>query len=289
MVKRRSHVTTIFLIFIFFTLTGFAQELGPTPAPYPTTSDPVSAQEDIAEDVRAVNCKNKERFDEVQKLFAKLGAKDSQVRIEKRNGVENLVVTKKGKTDEKIIVGAHYDKVLPGCGAIDNWTGIVIIAHLFKTMNEYETDKTFEFIAFGDEEEGLLGSKAIADSIPKEERTKYCSMLNLDSFGFNYPQVMTNISDAKLTDLAEVVSKDMKIPFAKAEIPGASSDSAAFQKKNIPAITIHGMNADWQRYLHSYSDDVKNINMKAVYVSYRFGLNFLVKLETSPCSAFRKQ
>ena len=61
--------------------------------------------------IAAVPCvDNKGRLDAVKALFLKLGATEDDVRIEKLKDVENVVVTKRGKTAETIIVGAHYDR-----------------------------------------------------------------------------------------------------------------------------------------------------------------------------------
>lgn len=248
----------------------------------------VSTEADIKEDVNSNVCKNDDRLEAVKKLFKKMGATDADLKIEKVKNVENLVVTKKGKTDETIIIGAHYDKVSDGCGALDNWTGIVVLANLYRTIKDFNTNKTYVFAAFGKEELGLLGSKEMADAIPKEKREQYCAMVNFDSFGLTYPQAMTNISDSKLVELAKETSKEMKIPFGAADIAGASSDSDSFRQQKIPGISIHGLTANWQKYLHNMRDTVENVNIQSVFIAYRYGLNFLARIETKGCSDFRK-
>lgn len=247
----------------------------------------VSTQDDIETDVKSVVCKNEERLDSVKTLFKKMGAKDGEMKVEKIKDVENLVVTVKGKTDEKVIVGAHYDKVSAGCGVLDNWTGIVVMANIYRTLREAETEKTYVFVAFGKEETGLVGSREMARAIPRDKRGEYCAMVNFDSFGHNYPQVMTNISDEKLTDLAKETADEIKLPFAKAPIQDASSDSDSFRRNSVPAITIHGLNGNWQNFLHSSNDKIENVNMKAVYVAYRYGLNYVVKVDGKGCGEFR--
>lgn len=248
----------------------------------------VATENEITEDVKAVVCKNDDRLASVKKLFSKMGATDEEIKIEKIKDVENLVVVKKGKTNETVVIGAHYDKTSDGCGVIDNWTGIVIVANIYRTMRDLDTQKTYVFAAFGKEEIGLLGSKEMSRAIPKEKRAEYCAMVNFDTFGLAYPQVMTNISDEKLTNLAKETSDEMKLPFSKAAIEGASSDSESFRSQKIPAISIHGMNDKWQQYLHSSKDKVENVNMKSVYIGYRYGLNYLVKIEAKGCVDFRK-
>lgn len=249
----------------------------------------LSGETEIKADLAANVCRgNGERLEAVKKMFAKMGAAPDEIKIEKFKNVENVVVVAKGKTDETIVVGAHFDKTLVGCGVIDNWSGIVILSHLYRTMRQFETEKTYIFVAFGEEESGLVGSDRMAKAIPKERRESYCAMLNFDSFGLSYPQAMSNISDRKLMDLAESVSKELKLPFSRAAIEGASSDSASFRQQKIPAVTIHGMNDKWRQFLHGAGDNLENVNVKSVYIGYRFGLNFLAKIDASGCGDFRK-
>lgn len=249
----------------------------------------ISTVEDIKEDVNLNVCKNEERLEAVKKLFRKMGARDEDMKVEKIKDVPNLIVTHKGKGEETIVLGAHYDKVAEGCGAIDNWTGIVVLANLYRTISDFTTQKTFVFAAFGKEELGLLGSEEMARAIPKEQRPKYCAMVNFDSFGLGYPQVMSNISDVKLIDLAKEVAGELKVPFAQASIENASSDSQSFRNQKIPAIAIHGMSDKWRDYLHTKNDKVANVNAQSVYLGYRFSLGFAAKIDGKGCADFRKQ
>ena len=248
-----------------------------------------STEADIKADMELVPCKGrKERREAVKQLFVKMGAAESDVAFEKIDDVENVVVTKKGKTEETVIIGAHFDKTETGCGAIDNWSGIVIIANLYRTMKDLTTQKTYKFVAFDKEELGLLGSDAFAKQIPKDKREGYCAMVNFDSFGFSYPQAMRNISSDSLLKLAKEVSEELKMPFARAAIEFASSDSESFRTREIPAISFHGLDNQWQNYLHNPNDKLSKVNIQSVYFGYRHGLVFLSKIENSPCDSYRK-
>lgn len=272
-------VPTILIVVFFLVIQSTAQQ----------QSVKLSTEDDIKNEIALTPCKNSERLEAAKKLFQQMGASDSDISIEKLKDVQNLVVTKKGKTNEIVIIGAHYDKVSDGCGAIDNWTGIVIIANLYRTLRGYSTNKTYLFVAFDKEESGLLGSNAMAKAIPKEHRANYCSMVNLDSFGFGYPQVLDNVSNKKMTDLAKDLAKELEMPFSHASLAGSTdADSSSFNAKDIPAVTFHGLSDKWQEYLHSSKDKVENINSSSVYVGYRFLLQFAVKLDASGCEIFRE-
>jgi Peptidase family M28 len=247
----------------------------------------VSTPQQIEEDIKRVPCKNDERLGAVRSLFERAGASDSDITIDKYKGVENLVITKKGDSDEKIVVGAHYDKVLDGCGAVDNWTGIVAMSHLFKTLKESHLKKTLVFIAFGKEESGLVGSRAMTKTISKEQSQQYCAMVNIDSLGLAPPQVGDNMSSNKLRAFAVDVAKQLKIDLGHASISGADSDSTPFLEKKIPAITILGLTSNWRDTLHSNRDQVGKVNPVGVYLGYRLVLAMIARLDTASCDAYR--
>lgn len=247
----------------------------------------VSTPEEIKEDFSAVPCEDKKRLDAVKSLFERAGLPPSEVTIDKHKDVENFVWTKKGESSEKIVVGAHYDKVSDGCGALDNWTGVVTLAHLYRTLKDIPLKKTLIIAAFGKEEKGLIGSRAMTNAIEKDQLPEYCAMINLDSLGLAMPQVADNMSSKKLAQFTEDLAKEMKMQFARASIPGADSDSSAFIAKKIPAVTIHGMNNDWPKLLHSGNDQASKVNPISVYLGYRLTLAMVLRLDETACAAYK--
>jgi Iap family predicted aminopeptidase len=247
----------------------------------------ISSVADISADLALLGCGAEPRYDSVSRLFTKAGAQAGDVTDFSHRQVRNLVVRKAGTTPETIVVGAHYDKTELGCGAIDNWTGIVALAHLYSTLREVAVAKSLLFVAFDDEEMGLLGSHAMARSIPKEERAQYCAMINLDSFGLATPQVLDNVSSKRLRNLAGELALAMDVPFNHARVEVASADSASFLRRGIPAITLHGLSADWYSILHTDQDQPSMVNATSVYLGYRLALAILARVDSMPCDAFR--
>jgi len=247
----------------------------------------ISTPEDIEVDLSSAPCKNEERLPAVRALFEKMGAAPTDMSLEKYKGVENLVVSIKGSSLETIVLGAHYDKVSDGCGAIDNWTGIVAIAHLYQTLRNTSPGKTIIFVAFGKEEKGLVGSRAMVDAIAKEQRALYCAMINVDSLGLASPQVLDNTSSKKLAVLAEDVATELKIPFSHVRLVNADADSSSFVGKKIPALTIIGLTNDWHSIIHSRNDQVSKVNPVSVYLGYRLALAMVSRLDGSSCAAYR--
>lgn len=254
----------------------------------PLAASQLPTKEQFAPLLSGAPCGDKDRFEAVKYLFLEAGATEDAITVDKHKGVDNLIVTKKGLTDEILVLGAHYDKIGGGCGVIDNWSGIVILAEIFRTIREIKTKKTILFVAFGKEELGLVGSSKMVSAIDKKELPKYCAMVNFDSFGRAVPQALANVSSKKMIHLAESVSEEMKIPFGKAGIDFARSDSASFQKRNIPAITLHGLGDGWENIIHSKKDTMESVDLLSVYLGFRHGLVMLSRLDAASCDAFRK-
>lgn len=275
--KARALVALVFLLFVLHFAPCAAQQNKST----------ISTPEQIKDEFKTVACKNNERQSAVKSLFESMGASASDISVEKFKNVENVVIRKRGASDEKIVVGAHYDKVAEGCGAIDNWTGVVAVAHLYRTLKDVPLNKTVIFVAFGREEDGLIGSKAMVEAITKEEKKQYCAMINIDSLGLGAPQITDDNTSHKLRLLAEDIAKRMGIPFGHASIVGADSDAGSFYRKGIPSMDINGLTSRWRSYLHTSSDKTANVNAESVYLGYRLALAALISIDRAPCDSFR--
>jgi Zn-dependent M28 family amino/carboxypeptidase len=219
-----------------------------------------------------------------------MGAADADMTIGPDKDLRNIVLTKKGKTAETVVVGAHYDKVNSGCGVIDNWSGIVVLAHMYRTVKAMDTEKTYVFAAFDKEEVGLQGSAAMVKGIAKEARAGYCSMVNLDSFGLGYPYILENASSPKMVKAAKDLGAELKVEVKSVSLPGtADADSSSFKDKDIPAITLSALSDAWPRYMHSTNDTLDNTNAASVRLGYQFGLNYLGKIDAGGCDMFKSK
>ncbi len=277
-------VSTICLLSLPF--IAFAQEVPGNG----TGAIRLSTAEEIKSEFNSVPCKNNDRLSAVKALFEKMGAKPEEIVVEKIKRTENVVIRKPGTGDspEVIVIGAHYDKTSNGCGAVDNWTGIVALAHVYRTLKDQPLKKTVVFAAFGREEEGLVGSSEMADAIKKEEAASYCAMINIDTLGMGIPQTLDNVSSKSLIDFTVNLAKEMNLPFAHTRVEGASSDSASFIRKKIPAVTIHSLTNQWRTILHTGFDQPAKVNHESVYQGYRLTATLLARIDAADCQAFRE-
>ena len=89
----------------------------------------------------------------------------------------NIIVTKPGKTDKTIIVGAHYD----GDGSGDNGSSVALALTTAQHLFGVETEYTIKFVFFTAEEYGLYGSTAFVEAMTEEEIANTLYMINMDS------------------------------------------------------------------------------------------------------------
>lgn len=89
----------------------------------------------------------------------------------------NIIVTKAGKSDKTIIVGAHYD----GDGSGDNGSSVALAVTTAQHLFGVETEYTIKFVFFTAEEYGLYGSTAYVNAMTEEEKANTLYMINMDS------------------------------------------------------------------------------------------------------------
>ena len=129
---KRTGPICLILVLLFAPVTqGCGEEPRP---PIDASSVAISSQEEVGADIALVPCEDDDRFDAVRALFKRFGATDAELRVDQHGKIRNLVVAVPGSGEGTVVVGAHYDKTKEGCGAIDNWTGIVILAHLYRSV-----------------------------------------------------------------------------------------------------------------------------------------------------------
>jgi len=246
-----------------------------------------STEEQLAADVALSPCKNDDRFGAARELFSRCGANSENSSVVEAGKYKNFVATIPGTGSGTVVIGAHYDKAKEGCGAVDNWSGVTLVAHLYKTFHQMHPQRTFIFVAFGGEEVDLNGSRAMANAIPKAERSSYCAMINFDSFGLGRPQIIEEISSPKLTRLVAKIAEESKVPFSAATLGIGDSDSTSFKRVGIPAVTLHGLSNEWNRVIHTDNDKVSVIQPSSLYAGYVLAINVMKKVDSTDCAQLR--
>lgn len=112
-------------------------------------------------------------------------------RIPADKEVVEVVATLPGKTDRRVIVGGHFDSInmqTPDMvsgrapGANDDGSGVALTLELARILSQRQWNQTLMFVAFSGEEQGLLGSKALAQ-LAKAENWKIDAVQSNDMVG----------------------------------------------------------------------------------------------------------
>lgn len=152
----------------------------------------------------------------------------------------NVVARIKGeiKAEEILTLTAHYDSVPEGPGAYYNMSGAAIIMELCRYFKEHRPRRTMEFVWFGAEEKGLLGSR----NYIKEHETELPAHrfnMNVDLAGQLVGGTVVGVTgDASICNMITYMAHETGIGMStKNQIWG--SDSNTFAWKGIPAMTLN--------------------------------------------------
>ncbi len=179
-------------------------------------------------------------------------------------GTRNIVAKRPGTTlaDEIIVVGAHYDSIAidgdrgPAPGAEDNASGTAALLVLAEIFRHYEMKRTVHLVAFGGEEQGLLGSfRYVQQAAANGWNINGAIILDMVSaHGPNYRidiEGEDNIPAA--ADLAAFMQiMDDNVNDASPNLGTVQtfnsfgSDHVPFQMSNIPAFLL--IESDWASY-----------------------------------------
>ena len=104
--------------------------------------------------------------------------------------VAEVVAILPGETDRRVIIGGHLDSINMAetdwqgraPGANDDASGVSLTLELARLMSTKRWKQTLVFVAFSGEEQGLLGSSALAKRA-REEHWKIDAVLNNDIVG----------------------------------------------------------------------------------------------------------
>ncbi len=194
------------------------------------------------------------------------------------NSGTNVIGYLDNHAKKSIIIGAHYDHLgrnehhnstLPNSegkihnGADDNASGVSAVlelARIFSQNNAIE-DANFIFALFSGEEDGLIGSKKLAEEIPFQ-KIPVTAMINMDMIGRldkNKALTVGGIGTSPL--FGDIVNRYKPAGFNLAiDSSGTGpSDHTSFYLKDIPVLFFFtGTHEDY----HKPSDDTDRINFE---------------------------
>lgn len=173
----------------------------------------------------------------------------------------NVAVRILGKTrpEEIVTVTAHYDSVPEGPGAYDNMAGGAMVMEALRYFAGHRPERSVEFIWFGSEEKGLVGSRNYVKA-HAAELERHILNLNVDLAGqLLGGNVLGVTADPSLCgELGRLMELHKLGVSIKNQV--WSSDSNTFAWKGVPALTL---NRDGFG-MHTRHDTVKYISPRAL-------------------------
>lgn len=203
-----------------------------------------------------------------QKLleFIRQGTTVVSVDVEASNTTrqdQNVVASLRPASDRKqVIIGAHYDSVAAGPGANDNGSGVATLLELARVTSGRTFSFDITFVAFGDEEMGLVGSRRYVDTISRADRLRTSAMVNFDMVG-----VGTTMEFGGDKGLAgQTIQIAQRLGYRTQDLSlkaGQSSDYASFTDAGIPSVFFY--RSDDPNYHTSLdtADRVKTADLEA--------------------------
>ena len=176
----------------------------------------------------------------------------------------------KGRADEIVVVGAHYDSVTGSPGANDNASGVAAVLALARAFAGAEIARTLRLVAFANEEPPFfksdeMGSFVYAQSC-REREDNILGMLSLETIGYyshaansqHYPFPLSffypstgnfigfvgNLASRKLVrQITRAFKQHTDFACESAAVPGVIagvdwSDHWSFWKHGFPAVMV---------------------------------------------------
>ncbi len=183
---------------------------------------------------------------------------------------ENVVATITGSEfpDQQYIICAHYDDMPSGNlapGADDNASGVVGVLETARLIKDLDLKYTVKFIAFDEEEQGLIGSHAYADEA-SSNGDDILGVLNLDMIAYDSDSdyemsISTEPGSADFTAEYTSVLGTYEFDLTYNFITTGASDHSPFWNNGYQAIlAIEDWN-DFNNAYHTTGDVIENCNI----------------------------
>lgn len=199
----------------------------------------------------------------------------------------NVIARKVGVKypNQKYLITAHYDDYSTNStdtvpGADDNASGVAAVLEAARLLAGINPEYTIEFIAFDEEEIGLYGSRAYADSA-FARGDSILGVLNMDMIAWD------GNNDGKMNVYLNTASNPLAEEFIKAiQVYGidlnivksynsGGSDHYYFWQRGYKAITLIELSSDFNPYYHTRQDTYD-----------KFNLNYFTKITKAAIATF---
>jgi len=239
----------------------------------------------IEERVENLSRKAAERRAILEKLFQDAGCTGEQLASQKVRGSkeQNIICTLKGQDPAagEIVVGGHFDLVTRGMGAVDDWSGVVLLPSLYESLKSRPRQHDFVFIGFAAEETGLNGSRAYVNALTAPQRAAIRAMINLECLGLAPPAIWARRADPRLLEAYARIADALHMQPSGVNVDQVGDDdSHPFRDARIPVLTIHSLTQQSFKILHTPRDNVGAIDADHYSDAYRLAATLLAFLDS---------
>ncbi len=177
-----------------------------------------------------------ERLADGLRVRLKVGGRFLPGRLER-----NVIADIPGRSDGHVVVGAHYDSVWHGPGAIDNASGVEGVRRIGEALAQRDLERGVRLVAFAAEEIKLTGSHYYVDEAQlRGELDRAAGMVNLDCIAFGEKLNLLATPNA-LLDRATGLARSLGLLDRYELVTGPATggiDSHWFAANKIPAVTV---------------------------------------------------
>ena len=205
------------------------------------------------------------------------------------SSITNVLAKRTGNKypNQYVVICAHYDDMPSGStapGADDNASGTASVIEAARVMSGINLPYSVLFAAWDEEERGLYGSEAYADTA-YFHGDSIIGVLNFDMIAYDGNNdgaldINTNTASMSLaSEFKQVVNlyQPSLVPQITTSLSGGS-DHQSFQQRGFKAILSIEDNSDFTPYYHTVSDGYSTLNKPYFFKMAKAGVAGLVTL-----------
>ena len=212
---------------------------------------------------------------------------EQMVRERHGQGGRNLICVWPGNSTDTIVIAAHYQLPGKGEGALDDWSGAVLLPVLYAAIQAQARDHTFVFL----ENWGMGGAKAYLDALTRDQKRNIRAMIDLDGLGMGETKYYSITSlhtgagapewrlQQTLVLSAQAGSLREQPTPANPQYWLRSDDSYPFRLQSIPTIFIHSVAENQFTVPASARDTAAAISTNAYFQSAKLLCIYLIELD----------
>jgi hypothetical protein len=199
----------------------------------------------------------------------------------------NLLCLWPGKSKGTIVVVAHYEHDGRGEGALDDWSGAVLLPFLYQALQGQPRQNTYVFLECWK----AAGADAWFKSLSKEDRKRILAVIDLDGLGLSYTRFFTTFSPFETVPAASTHLQTELLWAALSDGLTQAPEEASphhwlsvdptdpFRAMMIPSIIVHSVPPDQSRVPGSAADIASAVDGNAYFTTYHLLCAYLTSLD----------